>query len=147
MEYNLFFFLLNKKQTSYLYDSLSIAQGIDLMRTHGYTCLPVINQEGFYRGSVDATDFLFAIQDHPEWDLEKETVGQLIRPGFTPSVNISASMAQLLDQSLQQNFVPVVDDRNVFIGIVTRKSIMSYLMEHKAPVQQPEAVLPLRLPS
>lgn len=28
--------------------------------------------------------------------------------------------------SLNQNFVPVVDDNGIFIGIITRKSIIEY---------------------
>ena len=33
-------------------------------------------------------------------------------------------MASLLTKAMEQNFVPVVDDRNNFIGIITRKSIL-----------------------
>lgn len=39
-------------------------------------------------------------------------------------------MSELFNRSLEQNYVPVVDDRNIFIGIVTRKTIISYLMTH-----------------
>ena len=31
--------------------------------------------------------------------------------------------------AVEQNFVPVVDDREAFIGIVTRQKIMEYCME------------------
>ena len=33
-------------------------------------------------------------------------------------------MNELLQKVLVQNFVPVVDDRGTFIGIVTRRSIL-----------------------
>ena len=46
-----------------------------------------------------------------------------------PAVSSSVSMNELFQQSLEQNYVPVVDDRNIFIGIVTRKTIISYLMK------------------
>ena len=32
---------------------------------------------------------------------------------------------------MEQNFIPVVDDFNHFIGIVTRKSIIKYLIKNK----------------
>ena len=32
----------------------------------------------------------------------------------------------LVSKSLDQNFVPVVDDRDIFIGIITRKNIIKY---------------------
>ena len=39
-------------------------------------------------------------------------------------------MSVIYLQSLKQNFVPVVDDRQIFIGIVTRQSIIQYLMNN-----------------
>ena len=36
-----------------------------------------------------------------------------------------------LDIALEQNFVPIVDDSNTFIGIVTRKSIISHFSKLK----------------
>jgi predicted transcriptional regulator len=36
---------------------------------------------------------------------------------------------------LDQNFVPVVDDRDMFMGIVTRRSVMAYLMNRKGNVR------------
>ena len=45
-------------------------------------------------------------------------------------------MEDLLQKAMNQNFVPVVDDMNNFIGIITRKSIIEYcynqLLELKA---------------
>ena len=36
-------------------------------------------------------------------------------------------MENLFDKVMNQNFVPVVDDKKVFIGIVTRKDVLAYL--------------------
>ena len=35
-------------------------------------------------------------------------------------------LEDLIDKALNQNFVPVVDDQKNFIGIITRKDIISY---------------------
>ena len=35
-----------------------------------------------------------------------------------------------MEKALNQNFVPVVDDQENFIGIVTRKDIIRYLSDH-----------------
>ena len=45
---------------------------------------------------------------------------------FRP-VSINASMEDLIQTAMNQNFVPVVDDKKVFIGIVTRKDVLAYL--------------------
>jgi len=41
-------------------------------------------------------------------------------------VSVECKMEDLIDRALNQNFVPVVDDRGFFIGMVTRKDIIKY---------------------
>ena len=38
-------------------------------------------------------------------------------------------MDQLIEAAMNQNFVPVVDDKDDFIGIVTRSRILKYCLE------------------
>ena len=42
------------------------------------------------------------------------------------SVHVDCDMEDLLDRAINQNFVPVIDDQDHFIGIVTRKEIIKY---------------------
>ena len=133
MQDNIFFFLKNKKQTKYLYDNLSVAEALDMMRIHGFTAVPVINNEGEYLGTVTEGDFLYYMIDHPDItheEIKHTDIRELIRENFMPAVPFNVSIHELFDKSLYQNFVPVVDDRNIFIGIVTRKAIISYLMQN-----------------
>ena len=44
-------------------------------------------------------------------------------------VSINATMEDMIDKALNQNFVPVVDDQENFIGIITRKDIIRYCYE------------------
>ena len=37
-------------------------------------------------------------------------------------------MKEIVKLSLEQNFIPIVDDRNVFIGIIKRKTIIDMLV-------------------
>ena len=41
-------------------------------------------------------------------------------------VNVNAAIEDLLMMAMNQNFIPVTDDRGLFIGIVTRSDIMQY---------------------
>ena len=45
------------------------------------------------------------------------------------------SVEDLLSVAAEQNFVPVVDDKGAFIGIVTRSSILKYFQERFFPEQ------------
>ena len=62
-------------------------------------------------------------------ELERLHVRDILREN--PSVRITASVDELLDTIVRQNFVPVVDDLNSFIGIVTRQDIIRCLAEEK----------------
>ena len=42
-------------------------------------------------------------------------------------VDVNASMEDLMERVSNQNFVPVVDDMQHFIGIIRRKEIINYL--------------------
>ena len=59
-------------------------------------------------------------------DGEKYTVAGIMRPGFNPAVTIDTTMDDLLVRVMDSNFVPVVDDRNVFMGIITRRDVIKY---------------------
>lgn len=42
-------------------------------------------------------------------------------------VHADSNMEDLLNKVMVQNFVPVLDDNNIFIGIITRRDVMNYL--------------------
>ena len=62
-------------------------------------------------------------------EMEDISVMQILRHRDNEAVHIGAEMQDLWDKVIRQNFVPVVDDKNVLIGIVTRKDIMTYLRD------------------
>ena len=129
---NILFFLTPKSQVAYLQEDWTVRQGLEKLRAHRYSAIPVINREGVYCGTITDSDFLWKIMDSGEaniCELEDAPLKELIRPKFNPAVRVTASMDQLLAQIMQQNFVPVVDDRNVFIGIITRKDVIHYLLD------------------
>ena len=67
--------------------------------------------------------------DNPTADLKKVKVRNILRDGYYDAVKITANIDKLLIKSLDQNFVPVTDDRGVFVGIVTRKVIFKEIYE------------------
>lgn len=45
-------FLKTKNSVKYLYDNISVEDGLALMRKHKYTAMPIINKEGVYVGTI-----------------------------------------------------------------------------------------------
>lgn len=111
-----------------------IRQGMEKMYHHGYTAIPVLDKDGCYRGTITEGDFLWTVLDfhHPMpqvHDLEKRYLSEIPLRRKYVSVHINATMEELYHRSIAQNFIPVVDDRGVFIGIVKRKDIIKYFAE------------------
>ena len=116
--------------------SMSIRKAVDIMRRHGYTAIPVLDSAGKFLGCVNDRDFLRYIVTQGHWDpLEHETatVGDIMRRDFCPPVPITATEAEIIDASLKQNFVPVVDDRGCLCGIITRRMIIADLTNNPLP--------------
>lgn len=124
---NIAFFLMPKANVTYLQAHHTLAKGIEVLRESGYTAVPVIDKTGAYVGSVSEGDFLWQLLD--SGGAAKETVGEILNPEKYKPVRITAAMDELLEQVQAQNFVPVIDDRNLFMGIVTRKDIIKHMIK------------------
>ena len=42
------------------------------------------------------------------------------------AIDINAQMEDIIPRVVEQNFVPVVDGNNIFIGIIRRREIIEY---------------------
>ena len=135
---NVLFFLKPKQEVCVLHKSYTLRQGIEKMRQYGFAAVPVIDEEGQYCGTVTEGDLLRQVLLHEnkaEW--EQIPLREAMRTDVKKPVNVMADMDELLSVAVTQNFVPVVDDRGMFIGIVTRQDIMRYFArEYKALEQQ-----------
>ena len=120
---------------AYLFEDFTVRQGLEKMRARGYTAIPVLSREGYYVGTVSEGDFLWHILDWGDNSLrakEKLPLRQVLRPGFNPAVRVDVAMEELLERSMRQSFIPVVDDRGAFVVIVTRQNIIRRLTTLKA---------------
>ncbi len=123
---NIAFFLVPKVNVAFLYEDNTLRQGLEKMRFHGYTSIPVIANDGRYKGSISEGDFLWHIVDNEKNNLGKTKIKDILRIDRTPPVLITATMETLLMRAMDQNYVPVVDDRGTFMGIITRRDIIKY---------------------
>lgn len=141
---NVISLLTPKAQVAYLYEDFTIRQGLEKLRVHGYTAIPVLARDGRYMGTVSEGDFLWNILDGKDNSLrtqEKLPLRQVLRPGFNPAVRIDVTLSQLLERAMQQSFIPVVDDRGAFVGIVTRQNIIRRLTIPKVDDQTGQEVV------
>ncbi len=126
---NVLFFLTPKENVAYIYSDVTVRQALEKMKYYHYTAIPIIDREGHYVGTVTEGDFLWGLleQECLTWkEAEGKQLSALPRLRDNQSVSLDADIEDLLQLAMQQNFVPVVDAHNIFIGIVTRKDILQY---------------------
>ena len=129
---NVINFLTPKSQMAWVYADVTIRQGLEKLRARGYTAIPVLDREGLYIGTVSEGDFLWHMLDSNDNSLrtaEQLPLRSVLREGFNPPVSVRVTMEELLERAMNQSFVPVVDDRGAFMGIVTRQTILRRLAE------------------
>jgi predicted transcriptional regulator len=110
----------------------SLRQGLEKMRNRGYTAMPVVAEDGSYIGTVSEGDFLRHMLDTGSYSMKSQEnypITGIIREGWNPAVRIDATMGELYLRIMDQNFVPVIDDRGKFVGIITRRNILEYYYE------------------
>jgi predicted transcriptional regulator len=126
---SIIFLLTAKMFVAYIDDHCTIRQALEKMRYHGYTAMPVITKDGTYIGTVSEGDFLWHILSYEERSIKSQEdylISDILRKGWNPAVKINTTMDELFQRIMDQNFVPVVDDREKFVGIITRRDFIKY---------------------
>ena len=129
---NLLFFLTPKAEVAFLYDDFTLRQAIEKMEYHRYSSIPILNRKGEYVGTITEGDILWAIKRNHDLSLQRAEDIPLMsipRKRDNRCVSVDTGMEELIDAAMRQNFVPVIDGKNSFIGIVKRNSIIRFCYE------------------
>ncbi|CEI73498.1 MULTISPECIES: CBS domain-containing protein [Romboutsia] len=126
---NILFFLTPKSEVAYIYENYTMRQTLEKMEYHRYSSIPIINDEGKYVGTITEGDLLWTLKNKFSLDLkgvEDIPIKEVNRRKDNSPVDVNANIEDLISKSMNQNFVPVIDDQEIFIGIIKRKDIIEY---------------------
>ena len=118
---NIAFLLTPKSEVIYEYIDATMRQVIERMEHHGYTAIPLIDKHGKYVGTLTEGDLLWKLKN-----TENVKVSDIDIRIKHKSVSINADVESIIRLATTQNFVPVVDDEGIFIGIIKRSDIINY---------------------
>ena len=133
---NILFFMTPKAMCAFIYDDFSVRQALEKMESAGYAALPVLNKRGEDSGTLTEGDLLWALKNMCNMDIrlaEARRIMEITRRKDHIPVRVNTNMGELAKRATTQNFVPVVDDKDTFIGIVTRSNIMKYCCQQLYP--------------
>lgn len=126
---NILFLLTPKATCAHVREDDSIRQALERMSRSRFSAVPILAKDGTYRGTLTEGDLLWAIKDLYVMDMreaESHSIMEISHRWDYEAVTVNTPVEDLLTKAVDQNFVPVVDDYNAFIGLVTRKAIMQH---------------------
>ena len=130
---NILFFLTPKSEVDYINEDASLFKTLSKMQERNYSAIPIVNKSGKYVGTITSGDILGCIKENFNLSLRDAAdfpLKNIRRIRDNKAVNANCRIETIIETILSQNFVPVVDDDDNFIGIITRREIMKYLHEH-----------------
>ena len=83
---NVIMLLKPKTTVQYIFEDNTLRQGLEKMRAHSYTAIPVISQDGKYVGTVSEGDFLYFILDRRDNSIktkEQHHIRDILRFSYT----------------------------------------------------------------
>jgi CBS-domain-containing membrane protein len=127
---NIAFFLTPKEEVIWISADSTMRQAIEKMEFHRYTAMPLVDKEGKYTGTITEGDMLWYLKHNMGLsfkDSHKILVKDIPKYQYNKPASIDSHIEDLIMLSTNQNFIPVVDDHDIFIGIVKRSDIINYL--------------------
>ena len=130
---NILRFIIPKSSVEYITTDSTVRQALEKMRYHHYVAIPVLDEEGIYIGTLRNDDLFKYFLKNGKFNAkaaECDSVMTILDREYSKPLYHNASLNELIENVKEHNFVPVVDDRGCFIGIVLRRDILNFLHKH-----------------
>ena len=130
---NILLWLTPKSEVDYINEEATLFKTLQTMQNRNYSAIPIINKTGKYVGTITAGDILGCIKENFDLSLKDSAdfpLRNVKRTKDNRAVSVNAKMEDVIGLALTENFVPVVDDEENFIGIITRREIIQWLLRH-----------------
>lgn len=129
---NIFNYFTPKAETFYLDAGCTIRQALEKFDSHKFSVVPLLDKDGIFISTVSEGDILRYIKNHADFDVsdaENELVMNIERYRPYHACHINVPFTTVMELALNQNFVPLTDDRGTYIGIIKRKTVLTFLYD------------------
>lgn len=130
---NIAFFITPKTDLVFEKSTSTMRQAIERMEFHRYSAIPIIDENGKYVGTLTEGDLLWKLKNTPNLDFgstSKVLIMNIPMHMQNKPVHITCNIEDLILTAVNQNFVPVLDDGDNFIGIIKRSAIINYCYDN-----------------
>ena len=126
---NIFPFMTLKAETKFLLDTFTLRQALEKMEFYRYSVIPLLDDSGRYIGTLSEGDLLRYIKKDLDFDLTKGEdvkIADITRYRSYKPLSLESTLEDLIELAMEQNFIPILDDRGVFMGSIRRRTILEY---------------------
>jgi CBS domain-containing protein len=130
---NILSFLTPKMNTYYIDANSTIRQTLEKFDIYKFSVVPLIDENGVFISTISEGDILRFIKNECNFDLkmaENLFISSIKRYRPYKPLPISTPLSETIKLSLEQNFIPIVDDRGIYIGIIKRKTIIEQFFDY-----------------
>jgi len=125
---NILSFMKPKQEVTFVYDFDTVDHAIKVLQKERFTSIPILSKDGKYIGTLSEGDLLYPLYNIGESVLNLK-ISELKRNRDYQAVKITDPLVALITRASDENFVPVIDNNEMFLGIVTRKKLLDYFFE------------------
>jgi predicted transcriptional regulator len=125
--------MIPKSLVEYIDINSSVRQALEKMNFHRYTAIPVLDSEGKYIGTLrndDIFNYFLKSGSFDKFTAEDIPIREILDVSYSKPVLHNSSIRDLIESVKEHNFVPIVDDRGCFIGIILRREVLNYLLQN-----------------
>lgn len=131
---NIISFLTPKINTYFIEANSTIRQTLETFDVHKFSVVPLIDDLGTFVSTISEGDILRFIKNECNFDIkvaESKYIKDIDKYRPYKALPISTPLDEVVKLSLEQNFIPIVDDRGMYIGIIKRKTIIENFLDFK----------------
>jgi CBS-domain-containing membrane protein len=138
---NIAFFLTPKSEVVWLPLDTTLDAALARLEKARYSAVPLLDSQQKYAGTLTVGDLLWYMKENGVRfaDCAHVRLEVVPRQVVHRAVAIDAEIEDLFSLAAGQNFVPVHDDRGIFIGIVRRKVIIDFCVRELSRIRKESA--------
>ena len=130
---NILRFLVPKSLVEFIPSDATVRQAYEKMRFHSYVAIPVLDDDGIYVGTLRKDDVYRYFTDRGAKDFksaERDGIKEILDTSYSCPLYHNSRIEDMIEGVREHNFVPVVDDRGCFIGIILRRDVLDFLFNY-----------------
>ena len=136
------FLLTPKEEVIYEKVNSTMRQAFERMRYYKYTAVPILDERGMYVGTLTEADLFSKLKNTPNLkyrNTNKVLISEVPRNVVNKPVRIDSNIEDLIHYAKSKEFIPVVDDNNIFIGVIKKSDILKCCCGIMSQIMKKEA--------